>query len=123
MSEYKNIIFTVEGNIATVTFNRPDVLNRIDSEMLSELEDVVDRIYESSEIRAVVTTGVGKAFIAGADINSLRNFTMKQGRAFTMKGQYIFNDWLIIWTIEPVPDHFIVDCSWFCQGTVEVKSQ
>jgi enoyl-CoA hydratase len=54
--------------IVTLTLNRPDKLNAIDSPMLDALEQLLGEIERDAEIRAVVLTGAGRAFSAGADI-------------------------------------------------------
>jgi len=70
--EFNHIIFQVENNIATITFNRPKALNALNQELLSELAQVLDGILENQEIRVLILTGSGeKAFVAGADITEL----------------------------------------------------
>jgi enoyl-CoA hydratase len=56
------------GAIVTLTLNRPDKLNAIDSPMLEALDRIVGEIEGDPEVRAVVLTGAGRAFSAGADI-------------------------------------------------------
>ena len=68
--EYKNIMFGVEGSIATVTFNRPEVLNALNEETMQELGSAMSECKQDGTVRVVILTGAGdKAFIAGADIN------------------------------------------------------
>lgn len=69
---YENILFETEGAVATVTFNRPKVLNALNHATLVELRDALDRARDDEAVRCVVLTGAGeKAFVAGADINEL----------------------------------------------------
>ncbi len=56
------------GTIVTLTLNRPDKLNAIDSPMLDALEKILAEIERDTEVRVVVLTGAGRAFSAGADI-------------------------------------------------------
>ena len=64
----KNIIVEKKGNIAIATINRPEALNALNTEVLKELEEMAALIGGDREIRALVITGAGKAFVAGADI-------------------------------------------------------
>lgn len=59
---------TVEGNLLYVTLNRPEKLNAINAELLDELLEVFRAVNLSRSIRAVVITGAGKGFCAGADL-------------------------------------------------------
>lgn len=61
----------IEGAIATVSFDRPEKLNALDMGVMAELNQVLDRIESDSEIRVVIFTGVGRAFVAGGDIADL----------------------------------------------------
>ena len=68
--EYKNIMFGVEGSVAVVTLNRPEVLNALNEETMQELGSAMSECKQDGTVRVVILTGVGdKAFIAGADIN------------------------------------------------------
>lgn len=74
--EYKDIIFNVEEEIATITFNRPKVLNALNFEVLTELLDAVTICEKDENIKALILTGAGdKAFVAGADISRMQNST------------------------------------------------
>lgn len=90
--EYANIIFQVEEGIATVTFNRPQVLNALNSELLKEFSDVLDKIAADEDIRVLILTGAGeKAFVAGADINELAAFNALQAKHFSESGHTLLN--------------------------------
>ena len=58
----------IENRIMTVTLNRPDRLNAFNFQMLNELIDAFDRADSDDEVRAIIVTGAGKAFCAGADL-------------------------------------------------------
>ncbi len=63
------VLFERRGPAAVLTFNRPDKLNAISSEMLRELDRCLDEVERDPDVRAVILTGAGeKAFVAGADI-------------------------------------------------------
>jgi len=70
-SDYKTIVFSREGKILTVTFNRPDHLNAVSGEMHSELARLFYDIADDRESDVVVLTGAGRAFSAGGDIDHL----------------------------------------------------
>ena len=67
---YSQILYEVEDRILTLTLNRPDRLNAFTQTMLEELVDALDRSDADDEIRAVIVTGAGRGFCAGADLES-----------------------------------------------------
>jgi methylglutaconyl-CoA hydratase len=69
---YKTVTFDKEEKVARVCFNRPEVHNAFNSEMIRELDDVFDKIGADKSLRVVILTGNGESFCAGADINWLR---------------------------------------------------
>ncbi len=62
--------YEVDGAVATVTLNRPDVYNALNDEITFELQDAFRRIQKDDAVRAVVLTGEGKAFCSGQDLKS-----------------------------------------------------
>ncbi len=88
--ELKNIILEKEGKIALVTINRPAALNALNTETLSEIDLVIDEIEKDSEILAVVLTGAGKSFVAGADISEMSDKNVIEGRKFGILGNKVF---------------------------------
>jgi enoyl-CoA hydratase/carnithine racemase len=66
--EYEQIRYDVVDGVATVTLNRPDRLNAFTGRMAAELIDAFDRIDADDAVRAVVITGAGRGFCAGADL-------------------------------------------------------
>ncbi|HYZ90773.1 MAG TPA: crotonase/enoyl-CoA hydratase family protein [Actinomycetota bacterium] len=67
---YEQIEYRVEDKVATVTLNRPDRLNAFTAQMMSELLDVFDEIDNDNDVRAVIVTGAGRGFCAGADLGA-----------------------------------------------------
>jgi 2-(1,2-epoxy-1,2-dihydrophenyl)acetyl-CoA isomerase len=65
-----DVVTTREGRIAVVTLNRPEAMNAVDTSMRRNLMTALDELARSTEVRAVVLTGAGKAFCAGADLKS-----------------------------------------------------
>jgi methylglutaconyl-CoA hydratase len=72
MKDYETLFVESTEQVATVTFNRPDKRNAITTQMIAELQDVLDSI-EKTQTRVVILTGSGKAFCAGIDLDMLRN--------------------------------------------------
>ena len=82
-----------DDGIATVTINRPDKLNALNADVITELSQVAMRIRDNDAIRGVVITGAGaKAFVAGADITELAAIEEGEGRKFAERGQAAFRD-------------------------------
>lgn len=76
------------GAVRTITINRPDKLNALNRETLNELTLAFDQAGQDDAVRAVVLTGAGdKAFVAGADIAQMREFTPAQAKGFSETGQ------------------------------------
>jgi enoyl-CoA hydratase/carnithine racemase len=67
--EYRDITYEVAQGIATVTLNRPKKLNAFTNTMMRELIDVFDVVDADDDVRAVIVTGAGLAFCAGADLS------------------------------------------------------
>lgn len=86
-----HLLYEKKEFVAYVTFNRPEALNALNSAMLKELNEVLDVIAADSEIRVVIFTGAGKAFIAGADIKEMEMLSAEEGRQFARLGQQVFD--------------------------------
>ena len=67
---YKTLIYDVSDGIATLTLNRPEKLNAFTVEMAHEFLDAIDAIDADDAVRAVIVTGQGRAFCAGADLSA-----------------------------------------------------
>ncbi len=67
--EYEQIQYQVEDSILTLTLHRPDKLNAFTGRMARELIDAFDRADADDNVRAIVITGAGRAFCAGADLS------------------------------------------------------
>lgn len=68
--DYTQIIYSVADGIATITLNRPDQLNAFTGTMMNEIIDALDHTDADDAVRAVVITGSGRGFCAGADLSS-----------------------------------------------------
>ena len=66
--DYEQITYGVADNIATITMNRPDQLNAFTGRMMVEMIDAFDQTDADDDVRAVIVTGAGRGFCAGADL-------------------------------------------------------
>ncbi len=69
MADYQHILYDVEDRVATITLNRPERLNAFTGIMLEELLDAFGRSDADDAVRAVIVTGAGRGFCAGADLS------------------------------------------------------
>ncbi len=67
--ELQQLTYEVDDGIATITLNRPDKLNAFTSRMVHETVAALDAVDADDDVRAVIVTGAGRAFCAGADIS------------------------------------------------------
>ncbi len=82
---YEHIKYEVSDRILTITLNRPKKLNAFTGVMQGELIEAFDRADEDDEVRAVIVTGAGRGFCAGADLSSGGDtFDSQQRRAVTI---------------------------------------
>ena len=82
--------YEVKEKYAIITINRPEALNALNSQVLDDLEAVIDGI-DTNAVRAVILTGAGeKSFVAGADIGEMSTLSKSEGEAFGKKGNDIF---------------------------------
>ena len=85
---YEDILFEVEDGIATLTFNRPKVLNALKMGTLTEVGEAIRTIEDDDEVRALILTGAGdRAFVAGADIKELQKLNPISAKRFAVQGQ------------------------------------
>lgn len=75
---YETLIYQKEDGTAIITLNRPERLNALSYQLMAELEQVADDISEAGEVRAVILTGAGRGFCAGADLKERSDPGVKQ---------------------------------------------
>jgi enoyl-CoA hydratase len=82
----------ISNHVATITIDRPDKLNALNSQVFSELDSALQGLSGKPEVRCVVVTGSGeKAFAAGADIAELQACDSTTGESFSLVGQRVFS--------------------------------
>jgi len=88
---YENIVVEKKDGIATVTINRPKVLNALNVATMDELRRAVLDIRHDDSVGVMIVTGSGeKAFVAGADIREFMELSPDAARRFALSGQHVF---------------------------------
>lgn len=84
------VIENVAEGVLSVAINSPRTLNALNSRIIGELKDAFRELSLRPDVRAVILTGKGKAFVAGADISQLSGFTPGEASAFSNSGYELF---------------------------------
>ena len=87
---YKTIRYEKKDNIALVTIDRPEALNALNSTVIAELEQVVTELENDGTVRAMILTGEGRSFVAGADIGEQYPLDLDGGRRWGQRGSALF---------------------------------
>ena len=104
------VTYEQEGFVGLITINRPKALNALNSEVLKDLEAVIDAV-DLDNTRALILTGAGeKSFVAGADIGEMSTLTKAEGEAFGKIGNDVFRK------IETLPIPVIAAVNGFALG-------
>jgi enoyl-CoA hydratase len=91
-AKFETLLLEIDSDgIATLTINRPEKLNALNSKVLDELKTAFGEIEQDDRIGAVIITGTGdKAFVAGADIKELNSLNRANGEKLAARGQAVF---------------------------------
>ena len=88
---YETLLFAIHDGIATITVNRPDKLNALNDQVITELGGAAEQIASDPAIRAAILAGAGaKAFVAGADISELAACDPAKAEKLSRKGSGVF---------------------------------
>ncbi|MGB5079862.1 MAG: enoyl-CoA hydratase [Burkholderiales bacterium] len=86
---YENILVETRGRVGLITLNRPKALNALNDALMNELGDALGKFDADEGIGAIVLTGSGKAFAAGADIGAMKDW----GYMDVYKGEFVTRNW------------------------------
>ncbi|MDO4545358.1 MAG: enoyl-CoA hydratase-related protein [Bacillota bacterium] len=88
---FETLKYEVKDGIAYVTVNRPQAMNALNMQVLDELYTAFYQVAKDEAVKAVIVTGEGKAFVAGADIAQMHQLDAIEGRAMMIKGHNVMN--------------------------------
>jgi enoyl-CoA hydratase len=88
---YQNIILQREENTAIITFNRPDAMNALNNQTRAEFTSAMAEVAADDEIRVLILTGSGKAFVAGSDIKEFSQTTPYVAHKIQRLGEMVEN--------------------------------
>src|SRR5215217_2244478 len=88
--DYELLTFQVSDRIATITVDRPDKLNALNDALMRELGLAIEEARARDDVGAVLLTGAGRAFVAGADVAELADQNATEGKARAERGQRVF---------------------------------
>ncbi len=91
MAQYKLINIEVREGICILKINRPEALNALNSGVFKEMKAFLNNLEGDKNIRALIITGEGKAFVAGADIAEMVNMNSKEAEQFSRTGKDLFS--------------------------------
>jgi enoyl-CoA hydratase len=97
---FKNIVLEIKEEVRIVKMNRPTAMNALNGETLDDLKRAFTHLGESDQVKVIIITGEGKAFVAGADIAEMKDMSPQQAAEFSKSGQGVFD--LIARTGRPV---------------------
>jgi enoyl-CoA hydratase len=89
--EFEILNLNNEAGIAVVTISRPKALNALNTRFFNEMDAMIEKINSMPDVRVMIITGEGKAFVAGADIAEMVDKDQKQGSEFSRLGQNTFS--------------------------------
>ena len=87
---YQTIRYEKQDNIGILTINRPEALNALNSAVVSDLEQAISEVEKDAELGALIITGEGRSFVAGADIGEQYVMDVAAGRKWGQRGSALF---------------------------------
>jgi enoyl-CoA hydratase len=108
---FQAVLSTIDKGILTITINRPDKLNALNQQVLSDLDDAILGAYQNEDVKGIIITGSGnKAFVAGADISEFIHLDKKRAHDLSTLGHAILH------RIENCPKPVIAAVNGFALG-------
>ncbi len=89
--KYEILSSEIVDGIATITISRPKAMNALNTRFFNEMDQMVEEISENKDVKVMIITGDGKAFVAGADIAEMVDKNGEEGSAFSALGQNTFS--------------------------------
>lgn len=86
----KYIKFQQDGHVGIVTINRPEALNALSTELMSEIGEMFAMLDKNDDVYVIVVTGEGRAFVAGADIAEMSGYGVVEGKKYGVLGNDTF---------------------------------
>lgn len=81
-----------KDHVAVLTVNRPDALNALTTQVLEDIGEAFRELQKDEEVRVIIITGAGRAFVAGADIEEMAELDLVEARVFGNAGQKVFRE-------------------------------
>ncbi len=106
---YELLHLTIEDGLALIRLDRPPV-NALSRALIGELGEVIDELAATAGLRAVVLTGTGRSFVAGADIAEMKDYSAAEAARFAREGQ------LVLGRLESLPVPVIAAVNGFALG-------
>ncbi|PZU91179.1 MAG: enoyl-CoA hydratase [Chryseobacterium sp.] len=89
---YESIKLTIDNKIAVVTINRPESLNALNAQVLTDLDNVFEHLGSEKTVNCIILTGSGeKSFVAGADIKEFPSLDSEKAKQLAKRGHSVFN--------------------------------
>jgi len=108
--DYQILKTEIADGVAVVTISRPQALNALNTRFFEEMDSLLGELGPRAEVRVLIITGEGKAFVAGADIAEMVRKTRDEGREFSRWGQKTFR------SLELLPQPVIAAVNGFALG-------
>ncbi len=90
MADYKNITVEKKDAAIVLTISREKAMNALNRDTISEIHDFIGAHWSDDSFGALIITGAGKAFVAGADIGELKEVDIEGGMELSARGNYLF---------------------------------
>ena len=88
--KFENLLYEKKDQVGIITFNRPQVLNALNIGVLKDLDHCLSSLSLQEDVRVIILTGLGKAFVAGADIGQMSALNSEQAKKFSQLGSRVF---------------------------------
>ena len=105
-----NVLYEIKDHTAVITINRPDALNALNLDVLGELDGALTQAEGNEDVYVLIITGAGRSFVAGADIQQMKDFTFAEALDFGAFGNGVFS------RIESFPKPVIAAVNGFALG-------